>query len=97
MPVMVGASAVRLRKTSAPPLGLALGADGGGTAFGFRSQAILFCSGHILNALALDFRALENSGDQLFFMTQDFGLLHLDLAFLLHLLHLHLLDRNNIV
>ena len=52
--------------------------------------------GQHLNALAFDLRVLEHGCDQFFFMTQDFGLLHLDfLLFLdlpdLHCFHHHLL------
>ena len=45
----------------------------------------------LLDALRFDLRPLEHGRDELLLVAQDFGLLHLDLRFLLDLLHLHLL------
>ncbi len=72
-------------------LGLALRADGRGASLGFSGEAVLLGGGHILNALLFDLSSFEHGGDELLFIAQNLGLLHLDLAFALHLLHLHLL------
>ena len=57
-------------------------------------QTSLLRRSQVLNPLALDLGALQHRRDQFLLVAQDLGFLHLDLAFLLHLLHLHLLSRH---
>ena len=63
---------------------------GCGAAFGLHGDAGLLGVGDVLDALTLDLGAFEDGGDELLLVTEDFGLLHLDLLLLLDLLHFHL-------
>ena len=70
--------------------GFALQPGGCGAAFGFHGDARLFGVGDVFDALTLDLGAFEDGGDELLFVTEDFGLLHFDLLLLLDLLDLDL-------
>ncbi len=63
---------------------------GCGAAFGFHGDAGLLGVGDVFDALTLDLGAFEDGGDELLLVTEDFGLLHLDLLLLLDLLDLDL-------
>src|SRR6266478_3736289 len=66
--------------------GFTLRTDGRGPAFGFAHQALAFGVGKRLDALTLDFRLLEDGGDQFAFAARDLGFLHFHLSFALDLL-----------
>src|SRR4029077_9427470 len=63
--------------------GFTLRANGSGLTFGFGHQALAFRVGKGLNALALDFRRLEDGGNEFAFTAIDFGVLNFDLSFAL--------------
>src|SRR5215472_4366168 len=69
--------------------GFTLRANRGGAAFGFGHQTLTFCGSQRLDALALDFRLLQDGGDEFAFAARDFRFLHFYLGFALHLLDLH--------
>src|SRR6185437_14457822 len=75
-------------------LGLALSANGRRPAFGLSHQPRLLGVGHVLDALLLDLRLLQHSGDQFLLVALDLGLLHLHLRLFFNLLHLHLFGDN---
>ena len=60
-------------------------------ALGFGSQPLLLGGGQGLNALPLHFGLLQYRGHQFAFAPLNFGVLHLDLRALFHLLDFHLL------
>src|SRR5580698_7442291 len=57
--------------------------------FGFADQALAFGAGDGFHALALDFRRLQHSCDQLALAALDFRILHFHLSFTLDLLHFY--------
>jgi len=62
-----------------------------GAAFGLGCDASLLGVGDVLDTLTLDLGAFEDGGDELLFVTEDFGLLDLDLFLFFDLLDLDLL------
>src|SRR4029077_3798229 len=77
--------------------GFTLRANGSGLTFGFGHQALAFRVGKGLNALALDFRGLEDGGNEFAFTAIDFGVLNFDLSFALDLLNAHLLEYHGLL
>ena len=67
--------------------GFTLRANGGGAAFGFDDGTVAFGFGERFDAAALEFGLLEHGGRQFGLAAQDFGLLHLHLVFLFHLVN----------
>ena len=70
-------------------LGLALRARGRGVTFGLRHQPLPLGVRQRLDALTIDLRLLQYSGDELFLAPRDLGLLNLHLLLFLDLLYAH--------
>src|SRR5579862_1867635 len=74
--------------------GFALRADSGGGAFGFGDAALTFGGGEGLDALAIDFRLLQDGRDQFPFAAENFGFLNFDFVLFFDLSNFHRLGHH---